>query len=129
MSFPRPIREIHGIVLCQVFHQMKLKIFSRQHNETPMSDASKIAISPAYLNELKALIATTSPGPWTSFVEGRDHDSGSSFIRTGAEDIELDGATSHDQDFVARAHQDIPLLIAEIERLQALILSHPTAAE
>jgi hypothetical protein len=64
-----------------------------------------------------------SPGPWVSYVEGRDHTSGSSFIRTGAddartEDIELYGATVADQDFIAAARQDVPRLIAEIRRLR-----------
>jgi hypothetical protein len=33
-------------------------------------------------------------------------------------DIELFGATVADQDFIARARQDIPRLIDEIERLR-----------
>lgn len=64
-----------------------------------------------------------TPGPWRSFVEGRDHESGSSFIMTGegasrGPDIELRGATSEDQDFIAHARQDIPRLLAEISRLK-----------
>lgn len=55
-----------------------------------------------------------SPGPWRSFVEGRDHSAGSSFIQTGAEDIELSGATIPDQDFIAAARQDIPKLVAAL---------------
>ena len=47
--------------------------------------------------------------------------SGSDFIMTGGEDIYLAGATSADQDFIAYARQDIPKLIAEIERLRAEI--------
>ncbi|WP_275903561.1 hypothetical protein [Acinetobacter beijerinckii] len=45
----------------------------------------------------------TTQGPWISYVERRDHESGSSFIMTGAEDIELTGATIADQDFIASA--------------------------
>lgn len=63
----------------------------------------------------------TTQGPWISYVEGRDHESGSSFIMTGAEDIELTGATIADQDFIASAKQDIPLLVMEIYRLQNLL--------
>ena len=62
-----------------------------------------------------------TPGPWKSYVEGRDHDSGSSFIMTGGEDIELIGASVADQDFIAHARQDIPQLVAEIRRLKAII--------
>jgi hypothetical protein len=36
-------------------------------------------------------------------VEGRDHTSGSSFIRTAEKDLELTGATTFDQDFIAHA--------------------------
>jgi hypothetical protein len=59
-------------------------------------------------------------GPWKSYVEGRDHDSGSSFIMTSGEDIELIGASVADQDFIAHARQDVPQLLAEIQRLKAM---------
>lgn len=87
------------------------------------------ALTHEYLQELKQLLADATPGPWTSFVEGRDHESGSSFIRTGGDDIELSGASAADQDFIARARQDVALLIAEIERLEALLEAGRTAAE
>ena len=65
-------------------------------------------------------------GPWTSFVEGRDHTSGSSFIQVGerenrSDDIELTGATIADQDFIAAAKQDVPALVEEIRRLRKLL--------
>lgn len=60
---------------------------------------------------LAAAFANTTPGPWVSFVEGRDHEAGSSFIRTGAEDIELSGGSSADQDFIAMAHSLMPKLL------------------
>jgi hypothetical protein len=64
-----------------------------------------------------------TPGPWKSFIEGRDHTSGSSFIMTGrpgsrGNDIELSGATDADQDFIAHAREDIRLLLEEIDRLK-----------
>ena len=64
-----------------------------------------------------------SPGPWRSFVEGRDHTSGSSFIMVGEggdrrDDIELTGAAIADHDFIAHARQDIPRLLEEIDRLR-----------
>ena len=37
------------------------------------------------------------------------------------DDIELIGATIADQDFMAAAHQDIPLLLAEVRALRALL--------
>lgn len=59
-----------------------------------------------------------TPGPWRSFVEGRDHTSGSNFIQTAGEDIELTGASQKDQDFIANARQDIPRLVKEVMRLR-----------
>ena len=78
------------------------------------------------LSEIEARCDAASPGPWVSYVEGRDHTSGSSFIMTGAperrgEDIELTGATARDQDFIASARQDVPRLIAEVRRLRRLL--------
>jgi hypothetical protein len=62
--------------------------------------------------------ARATPGPWKSYIEGRDHTSGSNFIMTSDQDIELLGATEADQEFIAHARQDIPLLLAEIDRLR-----------
>ena len=81
-----------------------------------MSDA----ISPERLEEIERRCTATTSGPWKSFVEGRDFDSGSSFIQTGGEDIYLSGATVADQDFIANARQDIPTLIREIRALRKL---------
>jgi hypothetical protein len=63
----------------------------------------------------------STPGPWKSLVESRDHISGSDFIMTGGRDIYLTGATVADQDFVAHARQDVPRLIAEVRRLKKLL--------
>lgn len=60
---------------------------------------------------------SAAPGPWKSYIEGRDHIAGSNFIQTGVNDIELTGATQADQDFIAAARQDIPKLVAELARL------------
>jgi hypothetical protein len=77
------------------------------------------------LDEINARLCLTTKGPWTSYIEGRDHLSGSNFIMTGfdenrGEDIELIGASIADQDFIAAARQDIPKLIAEIKRLRSI---------
>jgi len=76
--------------------------------------------------EIRGRCEDATPGPWRSFVEGRDHTSGSNFIMTGTgksrgNDIELSGATAADQDFIAHARQDVPRLLDEIARLKALI--------
>jgi hypothetical protein len=84
-------------------------------------------------NELKKIEqrwANTTKGPWKSYIEGRDHDSGDNFIMTGisegedirsknrGEDIYLSGNTLEDQDFIANAKQDIPKLLNEIRFLK-----------
>ena len=70
------------------------------------------------LREIMARCNAASPGPWKSFIEGRDHTSGSSFVRTALEDIELSGASDSDQDFIAAARQDIPKLVAALAYLK-----------
>jgi hypothetical protein len=77
------------------------------------------------LEAIEARCLAATAGPWVSYIEGRDHTSGSSFIRTGTSDerrndIELYGASDEDQDFIAHARQDLPLLLAEVRRLRAL---------
>ncbi len=82
--------------------------------------------------EIRATLATA--GPWQSFVEGRDHTSGDSFIRTGGLDdsspdlyvsFALTGsmkpAGSDDLDFIAASRQDVVRLVAEVRRLRALV--------
>jgi hypothetical protein len=78
------------------------------------------------LKEIRSRCEATQKGPWVSYVEGRDQTSGSSFIMTGPQscrgaDLEVIGATTEDQDFIAHAKQDVPRLLEEIYRLRALI--------
>lgn len=76
--------------------------------------------------ELKNIIEIcnkATPSPWTSYIEGRDFDSGSSFIMTGEKesrdyDIEFISIKPEDQDFIAMARNVIPLLINEIIKLK-----------
>ena len=84
-----------------------------------------MASHPISREELRGILArcdAATPGPWESYIEGRDCQSGSSFIMTGGanrgEDIYLHGATHADQDFIASARQDIPRLVAEILQLR-----------
>lgn len=77
-------------------------------------------IKQSQVEEIKKRLASASPGAWVSYVEGRDHTSGCSFIMTGVggergQDIELTGATDSDQDFIAHARQDIELLVKIVE--------------
>lgn len=84
-----------------------------------MLDSKKLA-------EIQARVDAASAGPWKAFIEDRDHTSGSSFIMVGqgssrGQDIELSGATTGDYDFIAHARQDVPALIEEVRRLNALM--------
>src|SRR5258705_13553867 len=86
-------------------------------------------------HEIKKRVESATKGPWKSYIQGRDHSSGSNFIMTGiedgkdiwsksrGEDIQLSGATIDDQDFIANARQDIPKLLEEILRLKQEIQS------
>lgn len=83
-------------------------------------------LSDEELNSIAGRVAAATSGPWRSFIEGRDHQSGSNFIMTGemgcrGEDIELIGATVADQDFIAAARQDIPRLLEAVRTLQSLL--------
>ena len=62
-----------------------------------------------------------TPGPWKSWVEGRDFVGGETFIETQGEDIYLTGATIEDHDFIANAKQDIPRLIEERRVLMIML--------
>ncbi|MCB9384409.1 MAG: hypothetical protein H6509_07320 [Bryobacterales bacterium] len=73
------------------------------------------------LSRIEERAVRATPGPWKSFIEGRDHTSGSNFIRTAGDDIELSGASKEDQDFIAAARQDVPQLVAEVRRLRTLV--------
>jgi hypothetical protein len=83
------------------------------------------ALSEEQLAEIERRCDLSTHGPWESYVEGRDHHGGDSFIMTSGEDIYLSGATVNDQDFIAGARQDVPLLIREIRRLRALQNDQP----
>ncbi len=80
-------------------------------------------LSPDLLIDMEHRCTQATPGPWKSYIEGRDHSSGDSFIMTGGDDIYLTGAFADDQDFIANARQDLPTLIAEVRRPQDLLRS------
>jgi hypothetical protein len=67
------------------------------------------------LRVIAARCEAATPGPWRSYIEGRDHYAGDHFIKAAGEcEIYLSGATEADQDFIAAARQDVPRLIAAI---------------
>jgi hypothetical protein len=87
-----------------------------------------IALDDDALDRLVGLSDRGDPPPWKSFVEGRDHMSGDTFIMVGTEgnrreDLYLTrdsgpaDAASHD--LIAEARNALPLLIEEIRRLRS----------
>lgn len=89
-------------------------------------------VDDAELDVIEARCKAASPGPWKSFVEGRDHMSGDDFIRVGGDEPDmyvsrhtssgLRPASAEDLDFIAAARQDIPRLLAEVKRLRSQAL-------
>ena len=90
-------------------------------------------ITDAELDDMEARAMAATQGPWRAFVEGRDHLSGDSFIRTGddaAPDMYVSvvspdrsgevPAPVADLDFIASARQDLPRLVTELRRLRQL---------
>ena len=95
-----------------------------------MDPRIEVELTENEIEAIKARCEAATRGPWRSFVEGRDHESGSNFIMTGSgssrgKDIEPNGATVADQDFIAHARQDVPRLVAEIVRLRGLLREAP----
>ena len=82
------------------------------------------ALNAAEIQAIKQRAAAATPGPWVEYIEARDDISGSDVISTGGEDIYMPGASVADYVFVAKAREDVPRLIAEIERLRALLDQH-----
>jgi len=84
-------------------------------------------MSEAELRHMEQRCQLARPGPWVSFVAGRDQESGTSYVMTGPEDspgpdLTLIGATAEDQDFVAAARQVIPRLLEEVRLLHEILL-------
>lgn len=87
-----------------------------------MNSQDNELLTDAELLEIKARCDQATPQPWKAFIESRDVFSGSDFIQTGGEDIYLNVGTSvADYEFIAHARQDIPKLIAEVERLRKMV--------
>lgn len=92
------------------------------------ADVRQSAVEIDWLDAIQARAEVTTPGPWRSYIEGRDHWGGADFIQTASDDFEFVGATHADQDFIAHARQDVPRLISEIRRLRRQLASNETSA-
>ena len=117
---------IQIIVLCAVSFRRKRRSYLRQQSGIQICEAEMSVLTDKEIAEIKERCDAASSGPWVSYIEGRDHTSGSDFIMIGegesrGEDIELSGATKADQDFIAHARQDVPTLLAEIKRLKRIL--------
>lgn len=80
--------------------------------------SSSKRLTDSELMRIQRLCDAATAGPWKAYIEGRDHESGSSFIQTSGDDIELCGATDADYDFIASARQDVPRLLEEVRALR-----------
>lgn len=60
----------------------------RRNESFNMGNAETSPLTEEFLLEVETRLKAATPGPWESFVESREHTSGSSFIRTPARDIE-----------------------------------------
>lgn len=82
------------------------------------------------LEWLKKLSERADAPPWKAMWEGRDHLSGDSFIRVGDADDRTEDlyivrdsgpGSLADLELIAEARNALPVLIAEVERLVALL--------
>lgn len=87
-----------------------------------------MSVSDELLDRLERLSQAGDAPPWTSWVEGRDHMSGDSFIQVGADEARREDmyvsrdsgpAATVDVDLIAAARTYLPVLIAEIRLLRA----------
>ena len=85
-------------------------------------------VSHETLDWLESVLARADPSPWTSMIEGRDHESVDSFILVGTErdrreDIYVSRdsgpADAADLDAIALSRTYLPILIAELRRLRS----------
>lgn len=86
------------------------------------------ALSSEDLDTIEARAAAATPGPWWSWVEGRDGTSGDTFIGRGQvharrSDLYLstdpgERVSDQDIDFIASAREDGVRLVAEVRRLR-----------
>lgn len=72
-------------------------------------------MDPKYLAEIKAREQAAMPGPWEYECFGRYEDHDECILKTGTDECEI--SAKEDAEFIAHARTDIPVLIAEVERL------------
>lgn len=122
-----------GSVLMIAEGSRTVAVFTVTHVERPsdVGTQPRPPMSAGDLASIEARARAATAGPWRAMVEGRDHLAGESFVlaRTAAGDqIDLSVAwaplveetqRAADLDFIARARQDVPDMVAEIRELRA----------
>jgi hypothetical protein len=78
----------------------------------------EVLVTDEELDGIRARVDASTSGKWIEYLQSRDRISGSDLISTDGEDISMPGASVADYVFVAAAHQDVPKLLDDIERLR-----------
>jgi hypothetical protein len=87
-----------------------------------MQVTSTLRLTAHELDAMERRCNAASPGPWFSYVVGRDLEAGLNCIELGnASLMEVLGGTVADQDFIAGAREDMARLIAEVRTLRRLL--------
>ncbi|MBO0924403.1 hypothetical protein J1G44_07890 [Cellulomonas sp. zg-ZUI199] len=128
---PGPVVD-EGSVIMVTEGPRTVAVFAVTHVERGQghADLPRPPLSGQAIAEIEARAGAATRGPWRSFVEGRDHLAGDSFVMTGTEkdrgpDIYLtwDPLVSEeqrlaDQDFIAHARQDVTALAMDLRELR-----------
>ena len=95
-----------------------------------MNAQPSMELSDDELRNIENRVCAATPGPWFSYIAGRDKEAPMSVIELGQcnelgtfKAIEVIGASPADQDFIASARQDLPRLLAEVRALRARLRS------
>jgi len=92
-----------------------------------------LALGNEELEKIKRRCDAATPSPWISSWEGRDHTSGDSVILRGDQrqydDLYISPCTLVDQDFIAHAREDVPVLVNEVLRLRGILKAHGLQTE
>lgn len=93
-----------------------------------MGTQSESDLTERELDLMERRSQAASPGPWISFVVGRDLEAGLNCIEVGyCALMEVLGGTEADQDFIASAREDLPRLVKEVRSLRAELKVRATA--
>ena len=93
-----------------------------------MQETTTGGVTTPELDAMERRCNAATPGPWFSYVVGRDLEAGLNCIELGTASLmEVLGASVADQDFIAGAREDMARLIAEVRALRRLLEKHESA--